>query len=125
MGCGNVLHGGVVMGCPHGGLVVPVPAGGGGAEAVRIDGAAVATAMDPFTVSGCTHVVAGRPLPCTGVRFMPDGGGDGQVCVDGVPVLLETTTGMCFSAGLVPQGPPVIASAGQGWPGGSKGVACR
>ncbi|MFF9479731.1 hypothetical protein [Streptomyces sp. NPDC014733] len=105
--------------------MVPVPGGGGGADAVRIDGAAVVTAVERFAVSGCAHTVAGRPQPCTGVRFLPDGGGGGQVCVDGVPVLLETAAGMCFSAGLVPQGPPVIASAGRGRPGGSEGVACR
>ncbi|MEU3708782.1 hypothetical protein [Streptomyces catenulae] len=125
MGHGNVLHGGVVMGCPHGGLVVPVPGGGGGTDTVRIDGAAVVTAADPFTVSGCAHTVAGRPRPCVDVRFVPDGGGAGQVCVDGVPVLLETAAGMCFGAGPVPQGPPVIVSAGRGRPGGVEGVACR
>ncbi|MFB7635746.1 hypothetical protein ACFC0M_33000 [Streptomyces sp. NPDC056149] len=125
MASGNVLHGGVVMGCPHGGLVVPVPAGGDGAGAVRIDGAAVATAAALFTVSGCTHVVAGRPQPCASVRWTADGGGAQQVCVDGVPVLLDASAAMCFSAGLVPQGPPVVASVSGGRWGGSEGVTSR
>ncbi|MFE3653031.1 hypothetical protein ACFXO2_35475 [Streptomyces sp. NPDC059152] len=109
MASGNLLHGGSVVGCPHGGRAVPVPAGGGAGAAVRIGGAPVATAADLFVVSGCAHVVAGRPQPCTTVRWMPDGGGR-NVCVDGVPVLLDTTAAMCFSAGLVPQGPPVVAA---------------
>ncbi|WEB40869.1 hypothetical protein MOV08_17335 [Streptomyces yunnanensis] len=99
----------MAVGCPHGGLVAQVSAGG---AAVRIDGAPVATAADLFTVSGCAHVVAGRPQPCTSVRWAPDGGGR-DVCVDGVPVLLDSTAAMCFSAGLVPQGPPVVVAVHQ------------
>ncbi|MGW1375387.1 hypothetical protein ACWD6P_14075 [Streptomyces sp. NPDC002446] len=76
---------------------------------MRIDGAPVATAADLFTVGGCAHSVDGRPQPCTGVRWTPDAGSD-CVRVDGVPVLLDTAAAMCFSAGLVPQGPPVVAS---------------
>ncbi|MGG2458223.1 hypothetical protein ACO0M4_00055 [Streptomyces sp. RGM 3693] len=111
------------MGCPHGGRVVPVSAGGGVGAAVRIDGAPVATAADLFVVSGCAQVVAGRPQPCTSVRWMPDGGGR-HVCVDGVPVLLDTTAAMCFSAGLVPQGPPMVVAVNQVG-GAQQGVTSR
>lgn len=122
MASGNLVHGGMTIGCPHGGRVVPAAAGGG--SGVLIDGAPVATAADLFVVSGCAHVVAGRPQPCTSVRWTPDGGGGG-VCVDGVPVLLDTTAALCFSAAVVPQGPPVVTSAGGGRPGGSEGVTSR
>ncbi|MCE4947407.1 hypothetical protein LVX13_30500 [Streptomyces albulus] len=122
MASGNLVHGGMTIGCPHGGRVVPAGAGGG--AGVLIGGAPVATAADLFVVSGCAHVVAGRPQPCTSVRWTPDGGGGG-VCVDGVPVLLDTTAALCFSAAVVPQGPPVVTSAGGGRPGGSEGVTSR
>ncbi|QHC25863.1 hypothetical protein GR130_35255 [Streptomyces sp. GS7] len=111
---GNVVHGGTLIGCPHGGRALSAAAGGaGGADGVRIDGAPVASTADPFTVVGCAHVVAGRPQPCTSVRWMPGAAAD-AVRVDGVPVLLDTTAAICFSAGLVPQGPPVVAFVDQG-----------
>ncbi|WP_407287658.1 hypothetical protein [Streptomyces sp. BP-8] len=91
----------------------------GGHGGVRIDGAPVATAAGLFTVSGCMHRVDGCAHPCTSVRWTPDAG-DHAVRVDGVPVLLDTTAAMCFSAGLVPQGPPVVASVHQG-----QGVSSR
>ncbi|WP_308427709.1 hypothetical protein [Streptomyces albospinus] len=80
----------------------------------------MATTADPYTVSGCAYVVGGRPQPCTSVRWMPSAAAD-AVRVDGVPVLLDTTAAMCFSAGPVPQGPPVVASVHQG----QQGVSSR
>ncbi|MFG2828965.1 hypothetical protein ACGFWI_16145 [Streptomyces sp. NPDC048434] len=101
-----------MISCPHGGRALSVAGAGSGAE-VRIDGAPAVTAADLYTVSGCTHVVAGRPRPCTSIRWTP-AAGDDAVLVDGAPVLLDTTAAMCFHAGLVPQGPPVVASVHQG-----------
>ncbi|MEV0603451.1 hypothetical protein AB0I82_29725 [Streptomyces sp. NPDC050315] len=113
---GNLLHGGAVISCPHGGRAVSTAAVGTG---VRIDGAPVATAADLFTVSGCPHTVDRVPSPCTSVRWTPADGKD-EVRIDGVPVLMDTSAAMCFSAGLVPQGPPVVASVHQG-----QGVSSR
>ncbi|WP_324615506.1 hypothetical protein [Streptomyces sp. NRRL F-4489] len=116
------------MACPHGGRAVPAASGGGscgsgsGGAAVQVDGAPVATATDTYLVTGCPHAVAGRPQPCTSVRWDPGGAGR-EVCVDGVPVLLDTTAGMCFGAGLVPQGPPVVAP-GQAGSGARQAVVC-
>jgi hypothetical protein len=118
MASGNVVHGGAVISCPHGGRALSAT-GAGGSAGVRIDGAPVATAADPFTVSGCPHSVGHQPQPCTSVRWMPGAESD-AVRVDGVPVLLDSTAAMCFSAGLVPQGPPVVTSVHQG-----QGVSSR
>ncbi|MFJ9415738.1 hypothetical protein ACIRPT_16410 [Streptomyces sp. NPDC101227] len=98
-------------------MVATAAAGAGGGP--RIDGAPMATAADLFVVSGCPHSVGHRPQPCTSLRWTP-AGGDDTVRVDGVPVLLDTTAAMCFSAGLVPQGPPLVASVHQG-----QGVSSR
>ncbi|WP_327224983.1 hypothetical protein OG229_14845 [Streptomyces platensis] len=114
---GNLVHGGAVISCPHGGRAVSTAAAGRG---VRVDGVPVATVADLFTVSGCPHSVGGRPQPCTSVRWSSAGGGD-EIRIDGVPVLLDTSAAMCFSAGLVPQGPPVVASVQQG----EQGVSSR
>ncbi|TQK42940.1 hypothetical protein FBY35_4385 [Streptomyces sp. SLBN-118] len=105
---GNLVNGGSVISCPHGGRVVPASAPSSG---VRIDGHPVPTAEDVFTVSGCRHTVGGVPVPCTTVRWTPDRNG---VLVDGRAVLLESTSALCFSAALVPQGPPVVAASARG-----------
>ncbi|MEU5213463.1 hypothetical protein [Streptomyces sp. NPDC020742] len=81
------------------------------------------SAGDVFTISGCPHTVGGRPRPCSDLRWTPAADGD-AVRVDGVPVLLDTTAAMCFSAGPVPQGPPVVASVQQGRQG-HQGVFSR
>ncbi|MEU6082226.1 hypothetical protein [Streptomyces sp. NPDC047108] len=79
------------------------------------DGLPVHTGSDAFTVTGCPHTVDRVPRPCTTIRWSPAAGG---VTVDGAPVLLHTTHAMCFSAGLVPQGRPLVTTAEQG-------VVCR
>ncbi|MFI0732306.1 hypothetical protein ACH4S9_25410 [Streptomyces sp. NPDC021225] len=106
---GNLVgHTETVIRCPHGGRARPasVPSSG-----VRLDGQPVPTADDVFMVAGCPHTVDGVPLPCTTVRWTPD---RDAVLIDGVPVLLDTSTAQCFSAGLVPQGAPVVDAARQG-----------
>ncbi|GAU64941.1 putative hypothetical protein [Streptomyces sp. NBRC 110611] len=130
MADGHIVHGGALISCPHGGRAIS--AGGAGTRAgvgaeVLIDGASVVTAAEVITVSGCPHSVDRRPRPCTTIRWPPDAD-DHAVRVDGVPVLLTGSTGgatgMCFSADLVPQGPPVIASVHRGR-GGRQGVSSR
>lgn len=109
---GNVLHGGTRIGCPHGGVATAVQAA---SAAVQVDGLDAGTAAHVHAVVGCRHVVDAVPHPCTTVRWTPPTDG---VLVDGVPVLLDTSPAQCFSAGLVPQGPPLVSAA-------SEGVFCR
>ncbi|GAA2416611.1 hypothetical protein GCM10010420_53560 [Streptomyces glaucosporus] len=109
---GKVIHAGTAIGCPHGGRVSAGPAAGTG---VLVDGLPAATGTLVHTVTGCRHTVDGVPAPCTTVRWAPPSGG---VLADGSPLLLESTPGVCFTAGLVPQGQPVVAPAAQ------EGVTC-
>ncbi|ORT60654.1 hypothetical protein BKD26_05295 [Streptomyces sp. CB03238] len=111
---GNLVNGGTSISCPHGGRVVPASAPS--SSGVRADGHPVPTAADVFTVVGCRHTVGGVRHPCATVRWTPARGG---VLIDGSPVLLDTTPALCFSAALVPQGPPVVAA------GASRGVSSR
>lgn len=103
---GKVIHAGTAIGCPHGGLV-SAAAGEHGGRAVLVDGRSAVTGAAVHTVTGCRHTVDGVPVPCTTVRWTPAPGG---VSADGSPLLLEGTPGMCFTAVLVPQGPPVVTS---------------
>ncbi|MFG3290595.1 hypothetical protein ACGF3G_17535 [Streptomyces sp. NPDC048179] len=102
---GSLLDAGAVIGCPHGGRVTAATTPSG---AVRVGGAVVATAAHGYVVVGCPHTVDRVPSPCVTVRWTADGTG---VTVDGAPVLLDTSTALCFSAALVPQGPPVVQAA--------------
>ncbi|MFE7567725.1 hypothetical protein ACFU76_12255 [Streptomyces sp. NPDC057539] len=109
---GKVIHAGTLIGCPHGGRADAAPAPSRG---VRLDGLAAATGALVHTVTGCRHTVDNIPMPCTSVRWTPAAGG---VLIDGSPVLLESTAALCYTAGLVPQGPPVITTAS------NQGVTC-
>lgn len=102
--------------CPHGGRVVP--ATGEHSRAVRVDGVPVATGADAFTVVGCPHTVAGRAQPCATVRWTTGGQHHGPR-VDGSPLLLGSGEAWCLSAGLIPQGAPVVV------PSTARGVTCR
>ncbi|MET9833106.1 hypothetical protein ABZ078_28270 [Streptomyces sp. NPDC006385] len=102
---GSLLDADAVIGCPHGGRVTAATTPSGG---VRAGGAAIATAAHSYVVTGCPHTVDRVPSPCVTVRWTADGTG---VTVDGAPVLLDTSAAECFSAALVPQGPPVVQAA--------------
>ncbi|MEV0025876.1 hypothetical protein AB0H45_27335 [Streptomyces atroolivaceus] len=104
---GTIVSAAATLHCPHGGRASAASAH----AAVRMDGLPVHTASDSFLVTGCPHTVDGVPHPCTTVRWSPQPDG---VRVDGVPVLLHTSAAQCFSATLVPQGPPLVTAARQG-----------
>ncbi|MCB5911746.1 hypothetical protein [Streptomyces pinistramenti] len=101
---GGLVHAGAVISCPHGGVAAALSGAAG--HAVLMGGLPVRTAGEVPTIVGCRHTADGVPVPCTTVRWTADSGG---VLVDGVPVVTDGTAGMCFTAGLVPQGPPVVA----------------
>jgi hypothetical protein len=108
---GNLVNATTTLRCQHGGRIIAAAASG----AVRVDGQAVRTAGDVFTVRGCPRTVDGTPDPCITVRWSPE---RDSVLVDGVPVLLDSTDGQCFSAVLRPQGRPTARTD-------SRGVTCR
>ncbi|WP_409473055.1 hypothetical protein [Streptomyces sp. HC307] len=101
----SLLDAGAVIGCPHGGRVTAATTPTG---AVFSDGVPVATAAHSYVVTGCPHTVDGVPMPCVSVRWTADSTG---VTVDGAPVLLDTSAAQCFTAALMPQGPPVVQAA--------------
>ncbi|GAA2431336.1 hypothetical protein [Streptomyces macrosporus] len=112
---GKVVHAGTAIGCPHGGRASAAGEPTTGARGVLVDGLPAATGASVHTVTGCRHTVDGVPVPCTTIRWTPAPGG---VLVDGSPLLSEGTPGLCFTAGLVPQGPAVVT------PTAMEGVSC-
>jgi hypothetical protein len=102
---GRLLAADTVISCPHGGRATPAHTP---SPAVLIGGKTAATAAHTYTVAGCVHTVNGVPQPCVSVRFTAPASG---VTVAGAPVLLDTSAAQCFTAALVPQGPPVVQAA--------------
>jgi hypothetical protein len=88
--------------CPHGGQVTIVTTNSRvKAEASRF----LLRVSDTFLVVGCPFNVSGAPSPCVMVRWLNE---SKRVKVMGVPVLLETSIGLCQNAAGVPQGPAMI-----------------
>jgi hypothetical protein len=89
--------------CPHAGPISVVP----GNTRVLVSGTPVATTADQYLVAGCVFTVGTKPQPCVTVRWLVPAA---RVMVNGVPVVLQASTGLCFSAEQIPQGPPTIVS---------------
>jgi hypothetical protein len=94
--------------CPHGGTVML----GTTADAIcQIDGGFALLLTDVHPVAGCPFLKPGAiPSPCVTVRWLT---GATQTKVNQTPVLLQTSSGLCFSAEQIPQGPPVITQVQQ------------
>jgi hypothetical protein len=93
--------------CPHGGSVMLTTSN----SVAKAEGSPLLLLTDMHTVSGCPFVLPpGTPSPCLTVRWLV---GALQTSVNGTPVLLQTSVGLCFSGLQVPQGPPMIVNVQQ------------
>ena len=87
--------------CPHGGKVVLSSAN----TDAQVDGGYVLLQSDVHTVAGCAFTPGPKPQPCVTVRWST---GTTQAKIKGVPLLNQSSTGICFSAEQVPQGSPIV-----------------
>ena len=95
---GFLFHVGATALCPHAGPVQTVS----GNSRVLVGGQPVATLSDNFLVTGCVFTVpTGKPQPCVKVQWLVPAS---RVRVNGQPVILQTSTGLCQSAEQIPQG---------------------
>lgn len=92
--------------CPHGG---ELQLSTSNRDAI-IDGAPALLLTDVHPVARCTFTVGTKPQPCTTVRWMA---GATQAKLHGVPLLLQNSVGLCYSADQIPAGPPVVAQVQQ------------
>lgn len=98
-----LLHVGATVLCTHAGSVTIIPTN----NRVLVSGQPVATLNDTYTVMGCPFTLPGpKPQPCVTVRWLQPAT---RVRVNGQPVILQTSTGICQSAEQIPQGPPNVA----------------
>lgn len=87
--------------CPHAGQAVLVPSQ---ADA-RVDGAPVLLETDVHPVVGCTFFSGPTYMPCVLIRWSA---GAAQTKVRGVPVLLQSSVGICCNAAQAPQGVAIV-----------------
>ena len=93
------------MACPHGAPVMVTSSN----TKVKAGGAPMLQSTDTFTVMGCPFTLPGpKPSPCVTVRWVK---ADLQSKVDRSKATLSTaSTGICYSAEQLPQGPVSIQS---------------
>jgi len=96
-----VLQLGCTIQCPHGGMVNAVTAN----AKTRTGGAFALLANDTFVVAGCAFMVGTKPQPCVTVEWT---GEARSFKVDGTPVLLQTSFGLCKSAEGLVQGMALV-----------------
>jgi uncharacterized Zn-binding protein involved in type VI secretion len=93
--------------CTHGATVSIAP----GNSRVRAGGAPVATIGDNYSVAGCPFQIpigtGTKPQPCVSLRWIAPAV---RVKVDGQPVVLQASSGICQSAEQIPQGPPTVVT---------------
>jgi len=100
----QILQLGCTISCPHQGQANPVP----GNSKVKVDGAFALLVNDTMPIAACTFTVGPNPSPCLTIRWtMPAT----KVKVNGTPVLLDSSIGLCLNAAQAPQGTATISGA--------------
>lgn len=90
--------------CPHGGQVSEISSD----TQVTVSGQPVVTTEDEFPIAGCTFTVPpGVPQPCVEVQWLVPAS---RVFVNGQPVILFDSTGLCLNPEQAPQGPVTVIS---------------
>lgn len=88
--------------CPHGGLATVVPTN----TQAMLNGAPALLLTDTWIIAGCA-LVSSPPFTifCLTIQWSVP---SVQVSVFGVPVLLQTSVGLCLSTAGAPLGPAIV-----------------
>ncbi len=92
--------------CPHAGQAILITSN---TEAL-IDGAPALLMTDSHPIAGCVFAPGGVPTPCLTIQWVT---GATQAAVHGVPLLLQTSVGLCLNAAQAPQGTAIVAQVQQ------------
>jgi hypothetical protein len=75
---------------------------------VLVSGQPVATLADQFLIAGCAFTIpTGKPQPCVRIQWLTPAT---RVFVNGQPVILQSSTGLCQSPEQIPQGAPIVVT---------------
>jgi len=101
---GPLVHVSATVMCPHGGQVTAISSN----TRVLVSGTPVVTVSDQYLIAGCVFTIPGpKPSPCVTARWLTPAA---RVQVNGQPVIVQSSTGICSSPEQVPQGPPLIVA---------------
>jgi hypothetical protein len=100
----NILDLGCTIQCPHGGQATVTP----GHTKVNVGGNLALLATDTMLIGGCTFAPGGVPSPCVSIQWTGPAIRD---TVNGTPVLLQTSVGLCLNAARAPQGTATVSGA--------------
>jgi len=92
--------------CPHGGSAVLTTSN---VEA-KFAGAPALLQTDVHSIAGCAFTIPAGPLPCLTIQWVT---GAVQTKLHGVPMLLQTSVGLCLNAAQAPQGPAIVVQVQQ------------
>lgn len=87
--------------CPHGGVATLLTSN----TVARAQGAFVLLETDVHTVAGCPFYRGDSYSPCVTIRWSAAAT---KCTVNGVAALLQSSTGVCYSASQAPQGTALI-----------------
>ena len=87
--------------CPHGGQALLVPSQ---TEAV-VRGAPVLLQTERHPIVGCPFAPGGVPSPCVSIQWVTAAL---QARVQQIPVLLQTSVGLCLNVAQAPQGTAIV-----------------
>jgi hypothetical protein len=91
--------------CPHGGMAQLLTTN----TDAMIEGAPALLLTDVHPIVGCPFTPVAYS-PCVSIRWLT---GATQTSVRDVPVLLQTSVGLCLNAAQVPQGPAIVVQVQQ------------
>jgi len=101
---GPIVHVGATIICPHAGPANVITTN----SRVLVSGQPVATLADQFLIAGCAFTVPpSKPQPCVRIQWLTPAT---RVFVNGQPVILQSSTGLCQSAEQIPQGAPIVVT---------------
>jgi hypothetical protein len=99
-----ILDMGCTIMCPHSGQATVIP----GNTQVNVGGNLALLLSDTMIISGCSWNVSGAPVPCVTIQWSTPAT---RVSVNGTPVLLQTSVGLCLNAASAPQGTAIVTGA--------------
>jgi hypothetical protein len=97
----QILDLGCTIMCPHGGQATVIP----GNTQVQVGGNLALLVSDTMIISGCPFNVSGSPMPCLTIQWLAPAT---RVTVNGTPVLLQSSVGLCLNAAQAPQGTAIV-----------------
>jgi hypothetical protein len=102
----NILQMGCQIQCIHGGVAVVTPSN----VRVKVSGSFALLSTDIMTIIGCQNPSLTGGLPCVTIQWLNEAK---RVKIQGTPVLLETSIGLCNNSAGAPQGIAIISGVQQ------------